>query len=358
MSERQRANHEHSSARADAAMLGASTAGPAPDAGRGRRPPTGAAAELRTAWPSAGSIEQVVVLGMGGSGVAGDVLAAVAGPFMPVPVSVVKGYQAPPSVGEGTLCFAISYSGDTEETVEAAQAAATAGVQMVVLATGGALGRLAATWDAPHVVLPECPMPCAGVGSASIPPLVMLERIGLFPGAVGYVADAVRQLRRRRDRLIVDGGPGQQLARAIGPTIPIAYGGDALGGVAAYRFKCQVNEYAKAPAFWGALPEMAHNEICGWGQHGDTTRQLMTVVRFRHDFEHPQISRRFDLTYDILDEVVHSIVDIDRRGRRHAGPAFDLVIQGDFVSLHLAVDAGVDPGPIPVLTDLKAALAD
>ena len=140
--------------------------------------------------PEREAIEQVVVLGMGGSGVAGDVLAAVAGPFMPVPVTVAKGYEAPASVGEGTLCFAISYSGDTEETVEAAQAAAVAGARMVVLSTGGELARLAAAWDAPHIVLPECPMPRAGIGSVSIPPLVILERIGLFPGAV--------RVRRRR----------------------------------------------------------------------------------------------------------------------------------------------------------------
>jgi glucose/mannose-6-phosphate isomerase len=318
------------------------------------------AAELGAAvdgLPERDTIEQVVVLGMGGSGVAGDVLAAVAGPFMPVPITVAKGYEAPASVGEGTLCFAISYSGDTEETVEAAQSAAASGARMVVLATGGALGRLASSWDAPHVVLPECPMPRAGIGSVSIPLFVILERVGLFPGAGEYVADAVRQLQRRRDRLIVDGGPAQKLARAIGRTIPIAYGGDALGGAAAYRFKCQVNENAKAPAFSGVLPEMAHNEICGWGQHGDATRQLMTVVRFRHDFEHPQVSRRFDLTYDILDEVVHSIVDITAEGEGTLAQLFDLIIQGDFVSLHLAAEAGVDPGPIPVLTDLKAALA-
>ena len=308
--------------------------------------------------PEREAIEQVVVLGMGGSGVAGDVLAAVAGPFMPVPVIVSKGYEPPSSVGEGTLCFAISYSGDTEETVEAAQAAAAAGARMVVLATGGKLGRLAATWDAPHIVLPDCPMPRAGIGSVSIPPLVILERVGLFPGASEYITDAVRQLQRRRDKLIVDGGPAQQLAREIGRTIPIAYGGDVLGGVAAYRFKCQVNENAKAPAFASVLPEMAHNEICGWGQHGDITRQVMTVVRFRHDFEHPQVARRFDLTYDILDEVVHTILDVEAEGEGSLAQLFDLIIQGDFVTLHLAAEAGVDPGPIPVLTDLKAALAE
>jgi glucose/mannose-6-phosphate isomerase len=308
--------------------------------------------------PARDAIEQVVVLGMGGSGVAGDVLAAVAGPFMPVPVTVAKGYEAPASVGETTLCFAISYSGDTEETVEAAQQAAVAGARMVVLSTGGELGRLAAAWDAPHVVLPDCPMPRAGIGSVSIPPLVVLERVGLFPGASEYVADAVSQLQRRRDKLIVEGGPAQQLARAIGRTMPVAYGGDAVGAVAAYRFKCQVNENAKAPAFWAGLPEMTHNEICGWGQHGDITRQVMTCVRFRHDFEHPQVVRRFDLTYDILDEVVHAVVDIQAEGEGALAQLLDLVIQGDFVSLHLAAEAGVDPGPIPVLTALKESLAE
>jgi glucose/mannose-6-phosphate isomerase len=310
------------------------------------------------ALPPREAIEQVVVLGMGGSGVAGDVLAAVAGPFMPVPVTVVKGYEAPASVGEGTLCFAISYSGDTEETVEAAQAAAVAGARMVVLSTGGELGRLAAAWDAPHVVLPDCPMPRAGIGSVSIPPLVILERVGLFPGASEYVGEAVQQLQRRRDKLIVEGGPAQQLALAIGGTMPLAHGGDAIGAAAAYRFKCQVNENAKAPAFWAGLPEMTHNEICGWGQHGDITRQVMTCVRFRHDFEHPQVARRFDLTYDILDEVVHAVLDVQAEGEGALAQLLDLVIQGDFVSLHLAAEAGVDPGPIPVLTALKESLAE
>jgi glucose/mannose-6-phosphate isomerase len=307
--------------------------------------------------PAHDEIEQVVVLGMGGSGIAGDVLAAIAGPFMPVPVTVVKGYEAPASVGDGTLCFAISYSGDTEETVEAAQAAAVAGARMVVLSTGGALGDLATSWGAPHVQLPECPMPRAGIGSVSIPPLIVLERVGLFPGATQYVADAVEQLKRRRDKLIVDGGPAQRLAREIGRTMPVVYGGDAIGAAAAYRFKCQVNENAKAPAFWASMPELAHNEICGWGQHGDVTRQVMTAVRFRHAFEHPQVTRRFDLTYDIVDEVVHAVLDIDAQGEGALAQVFDLIIQGDFVSLHMAAEAGVDPGPIPVLLDLKAALA-
>jgi glucose/mannose-6-phosphate isomerase len=307
--------------------------------------------------PEHDDIENVVVLGMGGSGIAGDILAAVAGPFMSVPITVIKGYEAPSFIGEGTLCFAVSYSGGTEETLEAAQTAADAGARLVVLSTGGALVALAESVGAPHVVLPEIPMPRAGVGAVSIPALALLDRVGLFPGAREYIVDTIDQLSRRRDKLIKDGSSAQRLAREIGRTIPIAYGGDAIGSVAAYRFKCQVNENAKAPAFSAALPEMCHNEICGWGQHGDVTRQVMTVVRFRHDFEHPQVARRFELTYDVIDEVVHAIVDVHAAGDGGLAQLFDLIIQGDFISLHMAADAGVDPGPIPVLLDLKAALA-
>jgi len=314
--------------------------------------------QITAGLPEHEDIENVVILGMGGSGIAGDIVTAVAGPLMSVPITVVKGYEAPSFMGTGTLCFAVSYSGNTEETLEAAQGAVETGAQLVVLSTGGALGALAEASAAPHVVLPDIPMPRAGVGAVSIPILGVLERVGMFPGGRSYIAAALEQLTRRRDALINDGSSAQLLARAIGRTIPVVYGGDALGAVAAYRFKCQVNENAKAPAFSGTLPEMCHNEICGWGQHGDMTRQVMTVVRFRHDFEHPQVARRFDLTFDILDEVVHAVTDVEAEGDGPLAQLFDLIIQGDFVSLHLAADAGVDPGPIPVLLDLKAALAE
>ena len=104
--------------------------------------------------PPAEQVDNVLVLGMGGSGIAGDVLAAVGGPFVPVPIVVAKGYAPPAFVGPGTLCFAVSFSGNTEETLEAAQAAVTAGARMVVVSAGGELGALAPRWQAPLVPLP------------------------------------------------------------------------------------------------------------------------------------------------------------------------------------------------------------
>jgi glucose/mannose-6-phosphate isomerase len=307
--------------------------------------------------PPADEVDNVLVLGMGGSGIAGDVLAAVGGPFVPVPIVVTKGYAPPSFVGPGTLCFAVSFSGNTEETLEAAQAASAAGARMVVVTSGGELGALAPTWQAPHVPLPtDIPQPRAALGALSVPLILLLEKIGLFPGASGWVDAAVEQLTVRRAALEA-GDAAQRIARTIDGTIPLIFGAGPLGGVAAARWKAQVNENAKAPAFTGTYPELCHNEIVGWGQHGDVTRQVFTLVELRHDEEHPQELHRFELVRDLMAEVVHEVVEVRAVGEGPLAQLFDLTLMGDHVSLHMATQVGIDPGPIPVLDDLKRALA-
>jgi glucose/mannose-6-phosphate isomerase len=309
--------------------------------------------------PAFEDVQSVVVLGMGGSGVAGDLVAAVAQPFMPVPVVVAKSYELPAFVGEGSLVFAVSFSGDTEETVEAASEAAVQGAKIVAVSRGGELTRLAKAWGSPIVPVPDdIPAPRAGVGALAIPPLVVLEDIGLFPGARQWVAEAVRSLAARRDE--INGGAPlvADLARAIGRTIPLIYGGGSIGGVAAMRWKTQMNENAKIPAFWNAQPELCHNEIAGWGQHGDLTRQAITIVALRHDFEHPQVMRRFELVFRMVDEVVAGIVQVQARGEGQLAQLLDLLLVGDFVSLQLALNEGIDPGPAPALDEIKIALKE
>lgn len=311
-----------------------------------------------TGLPEREQVEQVVVLGMGGSGIAGDILVATAGPFMPVPVVVSKHYELPAFVGEGSLVFAVSFSGDTEETLEAATEAAAQGAVVVVVASGGELARRAEAWDMPVVSVPrDIPQPRAALGALAIPPLVVLEEIGLFPGASEWIERAVDQLRRRRDHLLADRNPAADLARRIGRTIPLVYGGGPVGAAAALRWKCQLNENAKVPAFWNVQPELCHNEVAGWGQHGDLTRQAITLVALRHDDEHPQVTRRFDLVFRQVDEVVASIEQVRAEGDGQLAQLLDLVLVGDFTSLHLAAQEGIDPGPIPALDEIKQALA-
>ena len=307
--------------------------------------------------PEKEEIEQVVVLGMGGSAIAGEVLQAAAGPYLPVPVLVFRSYSVPAFVGEGSLVFAISFSGDTEETVEGVTEAAMQGARVVAITRGGELARRASSWDAPIVDIPEdIPQPRAGLGALAIPALVVLEEIGLFHGASHWIDLAIDQVTTRRDRLTRPGNHAEDLARRIGRTIPLIYGGGGLGSVAAHRWKTQMNENAKVPAFYNSHPEVCHNEVVGWGQHGDLTRQAFTLVNLRHDFEHPQVMERFRVVNDLMDEVVAGIHEIQAEGEGELAQLLDMILVGDFVSLHLAFQEGIDPGPVPVLDDIKAAL--
>jgi glucose/mannose-6-phosphate isomerase len=308
--------------------------------------------------PGHDEVENVVVLGMGSSGIVGDVLTAAAAPFMPVPVTVVKGYVPPDYVGTGSLVLAVSFSGDTEETVEAATAAYEAGAALIVVSGGGELVRLSGEWDVPLVPVPvSIPEARTALGAMAVPPLVLLERIGLFPGAQQWIDLAVTQLRRRRDQLDRADNVAEVTARRIGRTIPLVHSSQDLGAAAALRWKCQINENAKAPAFWNVHPELCHNEVAGWGVNGDATRQLITLVNLRHDAEHPQVSRRFDLVTEALREVMADVVEVRAAGEGDLAQLLDLALVGDVVSLLLAGHEGVDPGPVPVVDEIRLALS-
>jgi glucose/mannose-6-phosphate isomerase len=212
------------------------------------------AGEVHTdAFPRGDAVRNIVVLGMGGSGISGDVVAAAFNDEIPVPIAVLKQIRTPEFVGPGTLAIAVSYSGDTEETVSMASSAVERGAQLVTVSCGGALEGLARDAAGLHLSCPEGFMPRAAIGVLVAPIVVTLFRAGLAPGGHANLVMAQAQLARRRDRCAqaVTGAanPAREIARQLGRTIPIFYGGGALGGVAAYRWKCDVNENAKAPAF-------------------------------------------------------------------------------------------------------------
>jgi len=307
--------------------------------------------------PLAERIEHIVVLGAGPGGLVGDALAAAAGSLLPLPVVVVRSYVVPPFVGRATLAFAISADGDTAEVVEAAQEAAVAGATVVGISGPGQLAGLCREWGSPLVSLPpDLPPARAAIGTMLVPALCLLEDMGLFHGARAWVGSAVDQLQRRRDELSRPANAMESLARRIGRTFPVAHGGGNIGEVAAHRFKSQVNANAKAPAFWATHPGLAHDELAGWGQHGDVTRQLMTIVDFRHEEEHPLVSRGFELVKTMLGEVVAGIEEVQAEGEGDVAQMLDLVFQGDVCSLYLADREGLDPGPMPATDELVAAL--
>ena len=299
---------------------------------------------------------------MGGSGIAGDVLAAVAGPFMPVPVAVVKGYEAPAFVGRGhALLRHLVLGRHRGDASRRRRRPPAAGARMVVLSHRR---RARPSWPRrgtrPHIALPDIPMPRAGIGAVSIPPLVVLERVGPVPGR-----DAVRRRRRRPARSAgatsssSTAGPAQRLAREHR-----AHDADRLrrrrprrGGRLPLEEPGQ-RERQGAGVLGRPSRSCAHNEICGWGQHGDVTRQVITLVRFRHDFEHPQV------TPPVRPHRRRASTRSCRRRRRRAPRARARSRSCSTSSSRATSSASTwpprrasTPGPIPVLDDLKAALA-
>jgi glucose/mannose-6-phosphate isomerase len=303
--------------------------------------------------------DTIVVCGMGGSGIAGDVVAALAWPRSRLPVHVVKDYGLPRYVGESTLVFAVSCSGDTEETLAAAEDARARGASVVAVSGKGALAGLATQAGWPIVPVPDdVPQPRAAFGALSVPPLVVLERLGLLDGMERLLRDAAETLSDSRDGLVRPGSTAQELATRIGRTTPLVHGAPGPTGVAAMRWKTQVNENAKSPAFYSLQPELCHNEVAGWGQHGDVTRQTLTAVVLRFRGEHPRVARRMELAEQLMTEVVANVLDVRTDAVSDVAALYDLTMLGDFVSLHLAAAEGVDPGPVPVLGELKRHLAE
>jgi glucose/mannose-6-phosphate isomerase len=308
--------------------------------------------------PGSDELDQLVVFGMGGSGIAGDMLVALAEPVSPHPVLVVRDSALPAFVGPRTLAVALSFSGQTAETLTAASAALDRGARLVAVSAGGELAALAASRGGVALpVDPTIPMPRAALGALLAPVLAVAEDAGVLPGGRAQGASGVEQLRRRAAELVRPGNEAERVARLIGRTWPLVYGAGRLGAVAATRWKNQVNENAKAPAFAHSIPEACHNELSGWGQHGDVTRQVLTLVELRHGWETADAPRRYELVNDQMLEVVSDIVSVSASGATPLAHLLDLVLIGDVMSLHLAEMAGVDPGPIPALDAMKAGLA-
>ncbi len=304
-----------------------------------------------------GSVRAVAVLGMGASGQAGDVVAAVAGAHSPVPIWVGKSYDLPAFIGPHTLAFAVSHSGETEETRTAAATALERGAQVIVICSGGSLAELAATAGLPLFSIPPgLPTSRTALGATTVPVLMTLSSLGLLPDVTASLASAAEMLCRRRDAHLGMGSPADEVARRIGRTIPLIYGSTGVSAVAAHRWKTQVNENAKTPAFFAVQPDLSHNEVAGWGQHGDITRQVLSLVTLRHVTEHPHTARRFELVTQATDEVMAEIIEVWAEGDDALSRFFDLALFGDFVSLFMAGRESIDPGPVPAVGAVEAGL--
>jgi glucose/mannose-6-phosphate isomerase len=300
----------------------------------------------------------VAVCGMGGSAIGADlVLACLAG--LPVPATVVRGYALPEWVGPETLVIVVSYSGETEEALACAAQARSRGCAPVCVSSGGSLAAFAEAEGLPLVLVPGGGQPRAAVGSLSMALLATLEAAGLCPEHAGDVAGAAAQLEAD-DAVLAPGSPGDQnraksLALRLHERLAVVYGAGPTTPVAR-RWKGQINENAKAPAFFNELPELDHNELMGWTSLPHVT--AATVALFLYDGSgEARLTQRAELTARAYEERGVSTELVAARGASRLARLFSLVQLGDYVSCYLALLYGVDPTPVDAIQALKASLA-
>ena len=299
----------------------------------------------------------LIVAGMGGSAIGGALARAALGDRASRPIVIARGYGLPPWTSTETTVLCSSYSGNTEETLAAYEAAGALGANRIVATTGGKLAAAAREDRVPVIPLPGGFQPRAAVGYSLV---VALEVAGLC-GVGERLHSEIDVAAARTEELVASWGPGgaqeqfpKELALGLHRTVP-QISGSGLTSPIAYRWKCQINENAKTPAFSSELPELDHNEIVGWQAAAELGR--FSAVFLDDSDLHPRIRQRIELTRGLIAAEAAATFRIESVGNSPTERLLSLVLLGDLVSLYLAVLRGVDPGPVAVIDRLKSALA-
>lgn len=303
----------------------------------------------------------VVVTGMGGSGIAGDVLGAVAGLGAPAPVLTHRGYGLPGWVGPADVVVAVSCSGRTEETLSAAEEAVRRGARVVTVgAESSPLADLGARGRGAHVPVPGGRLPRASLWALSVPLLVLGDGLGVCRVArddLDATADLLDVLTERykaaKESFL---NPAKSLALAFAEPLAVVWGTSGLAGVAAYRTACQFNENAKRPATWGVLPEANHNQVVPFDDPAAADR--VRLLFLRDSDEHPSIARRVAVSQDLARERGIGFDEVVAEGGSPVARLASLVAAVDFTTTYLAVLLGVDPSVIAPIVQLKHRMAE
>jgi glucose/mannose-6-phosphate isomerase len=308
--------------------------------------------------PSAKDVTSVTFCGMGGSAVSGDVVRSVFLERLGLPVEVNRAPVLPEHCDSHTLVVCSSYSGNTAETLAAFRAALKRGCRVLVVTSGGTIAEEAAKAGIAIVRVPPGFQPRAALGHLGFASLGALETMGILPPLATDVGEAIAEVEGMLVAMGPDvpteDNPAKTLATRIGERFPVIWGADGIGSVAAARWKTQMNENGKLPAFWSSMSELDHNELVGWTA---PFGERFFVVGLRHDGEDPQLPPRFPLSYDIVRAAGGEVEEVNARGISALARLMSLVIFGDLTSVYLAIARGVDPTPVPVIERLKAALA-
>jgi glucose/mannose-6-phosphate isomerase len=293
----------------------------------------------------------LMVCGMGGSAIGGDLAASVIGDRLTKPLIVIRGYELPSWATPEWAVLCSSYSGNTEETLACFEAAEALGAQRFVLSTGGKLVEQAREADVPVVAPPGIYQPRVAVAYMFVAAAEVAALAGVAPRIRTEIDTAAAFLEAQRDDLRARAA---EIAATLGSAPAVIYGSDLTTSVA-HRWKTQINENAKLPAFCSELPEADHNEICGWSTGSDA--EAMAAVFLEDCDQHPRERQRFELTAAGVADAAAAVVCLETVGETRVERLLWATLLGDLVSLEIARQRGVDPGSIEAIDKLKAGMA-
>ncbi len=305
-------------------------------------------------------VDKVVILGMGGSAIGGDLLRSLSSLEKKALVSVHRDYDLPSYVDAKTLVIASSYSGMTEETLSAFTQALATPAKKLVITTGGKLKAIAEQNSIPVFTIDYVSTPRAALGHSFFPLLGICQQLGIVSDKSKDVAEMAQVLRDLQATIDenepLKQNPAKQLATKLYNHLTVIYGAGFLA-TAAQRWKTQLNENSKAWAFYEIFHELNHNATVGYEFPGDLAQRLF-VVFLRSPRLHSRTLLRYKLTAEMLTQAKVSHETVDARGESALSQMMSLVLFGDWMSLYLALLSETDPSPVKVIDYLKKRLAE
>ncbi len=299
----------------------------------------------------------LIIAGVGGAAAGGALARAALADVASRPIALARDYALPPWTTPDTTVLCASYGGNTEETLAAYEAAQALGANTIVVTTGGKLAEQARADGVPVVPLPGGFESRAAIGYF----LVVALEVARLCGTGESMRAEVDVAAEHAARLAADWGPeaseeslAKTLARGLHGTIP-QIAGAAITAPVAYRWKTQINENAKAPAFYARLPELDHNELVGWD--GASDFGVFSAVFLDDSDLHPRVRQRIELTRGLIASRGGATFRIESTGQTRLQRLISLILLGDLVSLYLATLRGVDPGPAAAAESLRSALS-
>ncbi len=303
------------------------------------------------------NIKNIVVCGLGGSAIGGDLVRSFLTYRISVPFYVCRHYLIPKFVDQYTLCIISSYSGNTEETLAAYDEAKKRGALILAITSNGKLKKMASADGFKVVTIPPGFPPRAALGYSFVPMLTALSRMGFFEDINPDIEAAIPFLETNLGRLLIDSAnnPAMLAAEKMYGKIPLIYSGQDYIDAVAVRFKGQICENAKQLAFFNFFPEFNHNELVGWGLMESMKDKLYAVILKDYD-DHERVSIRMQIVARIIREKGVEVLEYESSGPNLLARIFSLIQFADFTSLYLALLNKIDPTPVKVIDYLKGEL--